>query len=81
MSRPAEYKFIPTDPEDIVIWLTAKIHRLIQKAHVQPKTPVHRYAALRRRQDNGHVAQDFLHPVLFVQLDVRKVRRGNSVLP
>ena len=23
MSRGAEYKFIPTDPEDIIIWLTA----------------------------------------------------------
>ena len=38
MSRPAEYKFIPTDPEDIVIWLTA-IYEEIMGVTVQPASP------------------------------------------
>ena len=38
MSRGAEYKFIPTDPEDIVIWLTA-IYEEIMGVTVQPASP------------------------------------------
>ena len=38
MSRGAEYKFIPTDPEDIIIWLTA-IYEEIMGITVQPASP------------------------------------------
>lgn len=38
MSRGAEYKFIPTDPEDIIIWLTA-IYEEIMGVTVQPASP------------------------------------------
>ena len=38
MSRGAEYKFIPTDPEDIVIWLT-DIYEEIMGVTVQPASP------------------------------------------
>ena len=38
MSRGAEYKFIPTDPEDIVLWLTA-IYEEIMGVTVQPASP------------------------------------------
>lgn len=38
MSRGAEYKFIPTDPEDIIIWLTA-MYEEIMGVTVQPASP------------------------------------------
>ncbi len=38
MSRGAEYKFIPTDPEDIIIWLT-DIYEEIMGVTVQPASP------------------------------------------
>ena len=38
MSRGAEYKFIPTDPEDIIIWLTG-IYEEIMGVTVQPASP------------------------------------------
>ena len=38
MSRPAEYKFIPTDPEDIIVWLTA-MYEEIMGVTVQPASP------------------------------------------
>ncbi len=38
MGRGAEYKFIPTDPEDIIIWLTA-IYEEIMDVTVQPASP------------------------------------------
>ena len=38
MSRPAEYKFIPTDPGDIIVWLTA-MYEEITGITVQPASP------------------------------------------
>lgn len=38
MSRGAEYQFIPTDPEDIIVWLTASYEE-ITGATVQPGSP------------------------------------------
>lgn len=38
MSRGAEYQFIPTDPEDIIIWLTASYEE-IMGVTVQPASP------------------------------------------
>ncbi len=38
MSRGAEYKFIPTEPEDIILWLTA-IYEEIMGVAVRPASP------------------------------------------
>ncbi len=38
MSRGADYQFIPTDPEDIIIWLTANYEE-IMGVTVQPASP------------------------------------------
>lgn len=38
MSRGAEYKFIPTDPEDIIIWITS-VYEEIMGVTVQPASP------------------------------------------
>ena len=38
MNQGPEYKFIPTDPEDIIIWLTA-IYEEIMGVTVQPASP------------------------------------------
>lgn len=38
MSRPTDYQFIPTDPEDIVIWLTSSYEE-ITGVTVQPASP------------------------------------------
>ena len=38
MSQRAEYKFIPTDPEDIIVWLT-DIYEEIMGVTVQPASP------------------------------------------
>ncbi len=38
MSRGAEYQFIPTDPEDIIIWLTS-LYEEIMGVTVQPASP------------------------------------------
>ncbi|MCI8350423.1 MAG: phage baseplate protein [Oscillospiraceae bacterium] len=38
MSQRAEYKFIPTDPEDIIVWLT-DIYEEIMGVTIQPASP------------------------------------------
>lgn len=38
MSRPSDYQFIPTDPEDIIIWITG-IYEKIMGVTVQPASP------------------------------------------
>lgn len=38
MSRPAEYRFIPTNPEDIIIWLTS-VYEEIMGVTVKPASP------------------------------------------
>lgn len=38
MSRPTDYQFIPTDPEDVIIWLTG-IYEEIMGVTVQPASP------------------------------------------
>ena len=38
MSRGAEYKFIPTDPEDIIIWITS-VYEEIMGVTVKPASP------------------------------------------
>lgn len=38
MSRGAEYQFIPTDPEDIIVWLTSRYEKIAGMT-VQPGSP------------------------------------------
>lgn len=38
MSRPSEYRFIPTNPEDIIIWLTS-VYEEIMGVTVKPASP------------------------------------------
>lgn len=42
MSRPAEYRFIPTDPEDIIIWITS-VYEEIMGVTVRPASPERRF--------------------------------------
>ena len=42
MSRGADYRFIPTDPEDIIVWLTA-MYEEIMGVTVQPASPARNF--------------------------------------
>ena len=38
MSKPSEYRFIPTDPEEIIVWMTAAYEE-IMGVTVKPASP------------------------------------------